>query len=106
MAAGTREGGDVDLNSDLGEGYGHWTLGDDAALLEVVDPSTPNVAARFHAAEAQGDDGTRTVRAPATDEGVAIGAQCAYPDLVGFRRRKIDVPTPTTSRPTMTCSPR
>lgn len=77
----------MDLNSDLGEGYGHWALGDDAALLEVV--TSANVACGFHA----GDPATidRTVRT-ATDRGVAIGAQVSYPDLVGFGRREIDVP--------------
>jgi UPF0271 protein len=77
----------VDLNSDLGEGYGHWALGDDAALLEVV--TSANVACGFHA----GDPATidRTVRT-AAELGVAIGAQVAYPDLVGFGRREIDVP--------------
>jgi 5-oxoprolinase (ATP-hydrolysing) subunit A len=74
----------LDLNSDLGEGYGHWALGDDAALLEVV--TSANVA--FHA----GDPATidRTVRT-AVERGVAIGAQVSYPDLVGFGRREIDV---------------
>jgi 5-oxoprolinase (ATP-hydrolysing) subunit A len=77
----------VDLNSDLGEGYGHWALGDDAALLEVV--TSANVACGFHA----GDPATidRTVRT-AAELGVAIGAQVSYPDLVGFGRREIDVP--------------
>jgi len=77
----------LDLNSDLGEGYGHWALGDDAALLEVV--TSANVACGFHA----GDPATidRTVRT-ATEHGVAIGAQVSYPDLVGFGRREIDVP--------------
>ena len=76
----------MDLNSDLGEGYGHWALGDDAALLEVV--TSANVACGFHA----GDPATidRTVRT-ATEHGVAIGAQVSYPDLVGFGRREIDV---------------
>jgi 5-oxoprolinase (ATP-hydrolysing) subunit A len=76
----------VDLNSDLGEGYGHWALGDDAALLEVV--TSANVACGFHA----GDPATidRTVRT-AVEHGVAIGAQVSYPDLVGFGRREIDV---------------
>jgi 5-oxoprolinase (ATP-hydrolysing) subunit A len=75
----------LDLNSDLGEGYGHWALGDDAALLEVV--TSANVACGFHA----GDPATidRTVRT-ATEHGVAIGAQVSYPDLVGFGRREID----------------
>jgi UPF0271 protein len=76
----------LDLNSDLGEGYGHWALGDDAALLGVV--TSANVACGFHA----GDPATidRTVRT-ATEHGVAIGAQVSYPDLVGFGRREIDV---------------
>jgi 5-oxoprolinase (ATP-hydrolysing) subunit A len=76
----------LDLNSDLGEGYGHWALGDDAALLEVV--TSANVACGFHA----GDPATidRTVRT-AVEHGVAIGAQVSYPDLVGFGRREIDV---------------
>jgi len=77
----------LDLNSDLGEGYGRWTLGDDAALLEIV--TSANVACGFHA----GDPATidRTVRA-AVERGVAVGAQVSYPDLVGFGRREIDVP--------------
>ena len=77
----------MDLNSDLGEGYGRWALGDDAALLEVV--TSANVACGFHA----GDPATidRTVRA-AVERGVAVGAQVSYPDLVGFGRREIDVP--------------
>jgi UPF0271 protein len=76
----------MDLNSDLGEGYGHWTLGDDDALLGVV--TSANVACGFHA----GDPATidRTVRT-AVDRGVAVGAQVAYPDLVGFGRREMDV---------------
>jgi UPF0271 protein len=76
----------LDLNSDLGEGYGHWALGDDAALLGVV--TSANVACGFHA----GDPATidRTVRT-ATEHGVAVGAQVSYPDLVGFGRREIDV---------------
>jgi 5-oxoprolinase (ATP-hydrolysing) subunit A len=77
----------LDLNSDLGEGYGRWALGDDAALLEVV--TSANVACGFHA----GDPATidRTV-GTAVERGVAIGAQVSYPDLVGFGRREIDVP--------------
>jgi 5-oxoprolinase (ATP-hydrolysing) subunit A len=77
----------LDLNSDLGEGYGRWTLGDDAALLQVV--TSANVACGFHA----GDPATidRTVRT-AVEHGVAVGAQVSYPDLVGFGRREIDVP--------------
>jgi 5-oxoprolinase (ATP-hydrolysing) subunit A len=77
----------MDLNSDLGEGYGRWTLGDDDGLLEVV--TSANVACGFHA----GDPATmdRTVRT-AVERGVASGAQVSYPDLVGFGRREMDVP--------------
>jgi UPF0271 protein len=76
----------VDLNSDLGEGYGAWRLGEDEALLDVV--TSANVACGFHA----GDPLTlrRTVEAAAA-RGVAVGAQVSYPDLVGFGRRAMDV---------------
>lgn len=76
----------VDLNSDLGEGFGIWRLGDDEALLDVV--TSANVACGFHG----GDPATmrRTVDA-AVARGVAVGAQVSYPDLVGFGRRRMDV---------------
>ncbi|CAM3432071.1 LamB/YcsF family protein [Isoptericola cucumis] len=76
----------VDLNSDLGEGFGRWTLGDDAAMLGVV--SSANVACGFHA----GDPASirRTVRL-AAERGVAVGAHVGYRDLVGFGRRDLDV---------------
>jgi UPF0271 protein len=76
----------VDLNSDLGEGFGIWRLGDDDALLAIV--TSANVACGFHA----GDPSTmRRVCATATARGVAIGAQVGYRDLAGFGRRRIDV---------------
>ena len=76
----------MDLNSDLGEGFGEWTLGDDDALLEVV--TSANVACGFHA----GDPSTmRRVCAGAAAAGVAVGAQVSYRDLAGFGRRFIDV---------------
>ena len=76
----------VDLNSDLGEGYGAWAFGDDLALLDVV--TSANVACGFHA----GDPRTmeRTVAA-AAERDVVIGAQVSYPDLVGFGRRAMEV---------------
>jgi UPF0271 protein len=76
----------VDLNSDLGESYGAWTLGDDAAMVDLV--SSANIACGFHA----GDPLTllRTVQA-AVERGVVIGAQVGYHDLVGFGRRFVDV---------------
>ncbi|HET8601080.1 MAG TPA: 5-oxoprolinase subunit PxpA [Segeticoccus sp.] len=77
----------IDLNADLGESFGHWTLGDDVALLEVV--TSANVACGFHA----GDPGVlRRACADAAERGVAIGAQVGYRDLVGFGRRFIDEP--------------
>jgi UPF0271 protein len=76
----------VDLNADLGDGFGVWTLGDDAALLEVV--TSANVACGFHA----GDPTImRRVCAQAVEVGVVIGAQVGYRDLAGFGRRAIDV---------------
>ena len=76
----------VDLNSDLGEGFGIWTLGDDEALLEVV--SSANVACGFHAGD---PDILRRVCAWAVEHDVAVGAQVGYRDLAGFGRRSIDV---------------
>jgi UPF0271 protein len=76
----------LDLNCDLGESFGIWTLGDDEAMLDVV--SSANVACGFHA----GDPSTlRGVCEAAAARGVAIGAQVSYPDLVGFGRRAMDM---------------
>ncbi|MEY9966243.1 UPF0271 protein [Streptacidiphilus sp. MAP12-16] len=77
----------VDLNADLGEGFGRWTLTDDDALLGVV--TSANVACGFHA----GDPSTmRRVCERAAELGVRIGAQVSYRDLAGFGRRAMDVP--------------
>jgi UPF0271 protein len=76
----------MDLNSDLGEGFGQWTLGDDDALLGVV--TSANVACGFHASDASI---MQRVCARAVESGVAIGAQVGYRDLPGFGRRFIDV---------------
>jgi 5-oxoprolinase (ATP-hydrolysing) subunit A len=77
--------GTIDLNADLGEGFGIWRLGDDDALLGVV--TSANVACGFHA----GDPSTmRRVSARAVAGGVAIGAQVSYRDLAGFGRRFVD----------------
>jgi 5-oxoprolinase (ATP-hydrolysing) subunit A len=76
----------VDLNSDLGEGLGSWSLGDDDALLEVV--TSANVACGFHAGDASI---MRRVCDRAVERGVAIGAQVSYRDLHGFGRRFIDM---------------
>lgn len=76
----------VDLNADLGESFGAWTMGDDPALLEIV--SSANIACGFHA----GDPSTlhRTVRLAAA-RGVAVGAHPSLPDLMGFGRRTLQV---------------
>jgi UPF0271 protein len=75
----------IDLNADLGEGFGQWSLGDDEALLEVV--TSANVACGFHA----GDPTVlRRTCHRAADRGVVIGAQVGYNDLAGFGRRFID----------------
>ncbi len=72
----------IDLNADLGEGFGQWTLGDDEALLDIV--TSANVACGFHA----GDPGImRRVCEMAVARGVAIGAHVSFRDLVGFGRR-------------------
>ena len=76
----------VDLNSDLGEGFGNWALGDDDALLGVV--TSANVACGFHASDASI---MRRVCAKAVESGVVIGAQVGYRDLPGFGRRFIDI---------------
>jgi UPF0271 protein len=76
----------IDLNADLGEGFGVWQLGDDDALLGIV--TSGNVACGFHA----GDPSTmRRVCERAAALGVAVGAQVSYRDLPGFGRRFIDV---------------
>ena len=76
----------IDLNSDMGESFGRWTLGDDRALLDTV--SSANVACGFHAGDPTGI--LRTVT-NATENGVSIGAHVAYHDIGGFGRRFVDV---------------
>ncbi|MFE9663471.1 5-oxoprolinase subunit PxpA [Streptomyces sp. NPDC005955] len=77
----------IDLNADLGEGFGRWTLTDDERLLSVV--TSANVACGFHAGDALT---MRRVCARAAELGVRIGAQVSYRDLAGFGRRAMDVP--------------
>ena len=76
----------VDLNADLAEGFGIWTLGDDDAMLDIV--TSANLACGFHAGNPVGL--ARTCRAAAA-RGVRIGAQVGYFDLAGFGRRRIEV---------------
>lgn len=77
----------VDLNTDAGEGFGAWTLGDDDALLEIV--TSVNLACGFHAGD---PDIMRRVCAVAASRGVSVGAQVSYRDLAGFGRRYVAVP--------------
>ncbi|MCT9115418.1 LamB/YcsF family protein [Cupriavidus gilardii] len=76
----------IDLNSDLGESFGAWRMGSDAAILDIV--SSANVACGFHAGDPAGI--LRTLKAAAA-RGVAVGAHVSYPDLQGFGRRNMDV---------------
>jgi UPF0271 protein len=76
----------IDLNADVGESFGAFTIGDDAGLMKVV--TSANVAAGFHA----GDPSVlrRTIRMAKT-HGVAVGAHPGFPDLAGFGRREMHV---------------
>jgi UPF0271 protein len=74
----------IDLNSDLGESFGAWTMGQDAALMTSI--TSANIACGFHA----GDPSVmRQTVALARQHGVAVGAHPGYPDLVGFGRREM-----------------
>ena len=74
----------IDLNSDLGESFGAWPMGQDGALMDSI--TSANIACGFHA----GDPGVmRQTIALAKDKGVAIGAHPGFPDLVGFGRREM-----------------
>ena len=76
----------MDLNSDLGESFGAWSMGDDAAMLDIV--SSANVACGFHAGDPAGI--LKTLK-EAKARNVVVGAHIAYPDLVGFGRRNMDI---------------
>ena len=76
----------IDLNSDVGEGFGQWRIGDDEAMLGTV--SSANIACGFHAGD---PTGIRRTLAVAATNGVVVGAHVGYRDLVGFGRRDLDV---------------
>ncbi|WP_323872257.1 LamB/YcsF family protein [Xenorhabdus doucetiae] len=76
----------IDLNSDLGESFGQWRMGNDEAILGIV--SSANVACGFHAGDPAGM--LQTLKS-AQKNSVAIGAHVSYPDRVGFGRRKMDI---------------
>ena len=75
----------IDLNSDLGESFGVWAMGDDLAMLDIV--TSANVACGFHAGDPAGI--LKTLHA-AKARGVAVGAHVGYRDLAGFGRRNMD----------------
>lgn len=75
----------VDVNSDMGESFGRWELGDDTSMLKVV--SSANVACGFHAGD---PERIRSTLSQAAANGVAVGAHVAYRDLAGFGRRYLD----------------
>jgi UPF0271 protein len=81
---GRRDVRTVDLNSDMGEGFGPWPMGDDAAMLDIV--TTANVACGLHGGDAEIMAKTFAL---ARDKGVAVGAHPGFADLWGFGRRVI-----------------
>jgi len=76
----------IDLNADVGESFGTWSLGEDEALIPHV--TSVNVACGAHAGDPRTID--RTI-ALAVEHGVAVGAHPGYPDLAGFGRRAMDL---------------
>ncbi|WP_271395579.1 LamB/YcsF family protein [Neomicrococcus lactis] len=75
----------IDLNSDVGEHFGSWTMGDDAAIFQSV--SSANVACGFHAGD---PSSIKRTCADAVAQNITIGAHVAYRDLAGFGRRFLD----------------
>src|SRR3989454_7917966 len=76
----------IDINADMGESYGRWTLGNDVELMPFL--SSANVACGYHG----GDPHVmrNTVRL-ARKHGVGLGAHVSFPDLIGFGRRRMDI---------------
>ena len=79
----------VDLNADMGESFGVWTLGNDSALLDIV--TSANIACGFHAGDP--DVMAQTMKL-AVEMGVGIGAHPGFPDLRGFGRYRMHLPLP------------
>ncbi|GAA6176268.1 LamB/YcsF family protein [Sulfitobacter pacificus] len=80
----------VDLNADMGESFGAWRMGDDAALLNIV--TSANIACGGHAGDA---DVMATTMKLAHQNGVGIGAHPGFMDLAGFGRNRMSVPRAT-----------
>lgn len=83
----------IDLNSDLGEGFGPWPMGDDAQMLSIV--TSANIACGGHAGDPETMFRTLTL---ARDNGVTVGAHPGYNDLIGFGRRVIPMPVDGVAR--------
>lgn len=83
----------IDLNSDLGEGFGPWEMGDDAAILQVV--TSANIACGGHAGDPETMFRTLTL---AAERGVMAGAHPGYADPMGFGRRIIPMSPPEIAR--------
>lgn len=79
----------IDINSDMGEGFGPYTIADDASLMHHI--SSANVACGYHAGDPVIMD--QTIRM-AKQHGVDLGAHVSFPDRMGFGRRKIDMALP------------
>ena len=77
----------IDLNADLGEGYGPWTMGDDAAMFDVV--TSANIACGGHASDPETMYRTLML---ARERGIVVGAHPSYPDKEGFGRRRLPYP--------------
>ncbi|QRM33019.1 LamB/YcsF family protein [Microvirga sp. VF16] len=75
----------IDLNSDLGESFGPWPMGDDVSMLAIV--TSANIACGFHAGDPAG---ILSVLKDAAHRGVSVGAHVGYRDLVGFGRRNME----------------
>lgn len=77
----------IDLNADLGEGYGPWLMGDDAAMLDIV--TSANIACGGHASDPETMFRTLSL---ARDKNINVGAHPSYPDKEGFGRRRLPYP--------------
>lgn len=76
----------IDLNSDMGEGFGVWEMGDDFALLDYIDST--NIACGWHAGD---PERMKNLVAAAIEKNVYIGAHPSLPDLLGFGRREMSI---------------
>ena len=80
----------VDLNADMGESFGPWVMGNDAALLNII--TSANIACGFHAGD---PDVMAATMGLAHEKGVGIGSHPGFQDLQGFGRRRIKLPDAT-----------